>query len=66
LAPKRLSLYSYFCCFTIIACRESLVEEKPILWIVLGVIIGIVLIGLLLLIIWKIVVTGYVRRIQFL
>ncbi|XP_066912333.1 integrin beta-1-like [Clytia hemisphaerica] len=40
-------------------CSQKLTEETKILVIVLGTIAGIVLVGLLLLIIWKLVVTGF-------
>jgi protocadherin alpha len=37
-------------------------EPVPVLWIILGVILGIILIGLALLLIWKLLVTIHDRR----
>ena len=56
-------MYFYF--FLCIAC--IVIDEKaiPILYIIVGVIGGIVVLAFLMLIIWKIIITAYVRTFEF-
>lgn len=59
---KYLCLLMYYVCFFHSECSIESEKKVNILAIVLGTIAGIVLIGLLLLIIWKLIVTGHVSR----
>ena len=46
----------------LLGSRAECPEPVPVLWIILGVILGIILIGLALLLIWKLLVTIHDRR----